>query len=39
MLVLFYNMTHVLLLGAINKYTRKYIYPKIANKKDEVIRV
>jgi hypothetical protein len=29
----------VLSLGAINKHTREYIYPKIANKKDEVIRV
>lgn len=30
-------MTHVLSLGAINKHTREYIYPKIANKKDEYI--
>lgn len=37
MLVLFYNMTHVLSLGAINKHTREYVYPKIANKKDEYI--
>jgi hypothetical protein len=30
-------MTHVLSLGAINKETREYIYPKIANKKDEYV--
>jgi uncharacterized protein YkuJ len=30
-------MTHVLSLGAINKKTREYIYPKIANKKDEYV--
>ena len=30
-------MTHVLSLGAINKHTGEYIYPKIANKKDEYI--
>ena len=30
-------MTHVLSLGAINKHTREYVYPKIANKKDEYI--
>ena len=30
-------MTHVLSLGAINKQTREYIYPKIANKKDEYV--
>jgi len=28
-------MTHVLSLGAINKNTDDYVYPKIANKKDE----
>ena len=28
-------MTHVLSLGAINKNTGDYVYPKIANKKDE----
>ena len=30
-------MTHVLSLGAINKHTREYVYPKIANKTDEYI--
>ena len=30
-------MTHVLSLGAINKLTGEYVYPKIANKKDEYI--
>jgi hypothetical protein len=31
-------MTHVLLsLGAINKHTGEYVYPKISNKKDEYI--
>ena len=30
-------MTHVLSLGAINKQTCKYVYPKIANKKDEYV--
>ena len=30
-------MTHVLSLGAINKFTGEYVYPKIANKKDEYI--
>lgn len=30
-------MTHLLSLGAINKRTHEYIYPKIANKKDEYI--
>ena len=30
-------MTHLLSLGAINKLTSEYIYPKIANKKDEYI--
>ena len=30
-------MTHVLSLGAINKLNREYVYPKIANKKDEYI--
>ena len=30
-------MTHLLSLGAINKQTGEYIYPKIANKKDEYI--
>ena len=30
-------MTHILSLGAINKLTGEYIYPKIANKKDEYI--
>lgn len=30
-------MAHLLYLGAINKNTRKYVYPKIANKKDEYI--
>lgn len=30
-------MTHVLSLGAINKHTREYVYPKIADKKDEYI--
>jgi hypothetical protein len=28
-------MTHNLSLGAINKFTGEYVYPKIANKKDE----
>jgi hypothetical protein len=30
-------MTHVLSLGAINKHTGEYVYPKISNKKDEYI--
>ena len=30
-------MTHLLSLGAINKLTGEYVYPKIANKKDEYI--
>ena len=30
-------MTHILSLGAINKVTGEYVYPKIANKKDEYI--
>lgn len=30
-------MTHVLSLGAINKLSGEYVYPKIANKKDEYI--
>jgi uncharacterized protein YkuJ len=30
-------MTHVLSLGAINKVNGEYVYPKIANKKDEYI--
>ena len=30
-------MTHVLSLGAINKLNGEYVYPKIANKKDEYI--
>jgi hypothetical protein len=30
-------MSHLLSLGAINKYTGKYVYPKKANKKDEYI--
>lgn len=30
-------MTHVLSLGAINKQTGEYVYPKIANKKDEYV--
>jgi len=30
-------MTHILSLGAINKQTGEYVYPKIANKKDEYI--
>lgn len=30
-------MTHVLSLGAINKHTGEYVYPKIANKKDEYV--
>lgn len=30
-------MTHILSLGAINKLSREYVYPKIANKKDEYI--
>ena len=30
-------MTHILSLGAINKLTGEYVYPKIANKKDEYI--
>jgi len=30
-------MTHVLSLGAINKLTNEYVYPKIANKKDGYI--
>ena len=30
-------MSHILSLGAINKLTCKYVYPKIANKKDEYI--
>lgn len=30
-------MTHVLSLGAINKLTSEYVYPKTANKKDEYI--
>ena len=28
-------MTHILSLGAVNKQTGEYVYPKIANKKDE----
>jgi|LauGreDrversion4_2_1035121.scaffolds.fasta_scaffold06554_3 hypothetical protein len=30
-------MSHILSLGAINKLTGEYVYPKIANKKDEYI--
>lgn len=30
-------MTHILSLGAINKQTGEYVYPKIANKKDEYV--
>ena len=30
-------MTHILSLGAINKITGEYVYPKISNKKDEYI--
>ena len=30
-------MTHILSLGANNKQTREYVYPKIANKKDEYV--
>jgi hypothetical protein len=30
-------MAHVLSLGAVNKLTGEYVYPKIANKKDEYI--
>jgi hypothetical protein len=30
-------MTHIISLGAINKTTNEYVYPKIANKKDEYI--
>jgi hypothetical protein len=30
-------MTHILSLGAINKITGEYVYPKMANKKDEYI--
>ena len=30
-------MTQLLSLGAINKFTGEYVYPKIANKKDEYI--
>ena len=30
-------MTHILSLGAINKLTGEYVYPKIANKKEEYI--
>jgi ssDNA-binding Zn-finger/Zn-ribbon topoisomerase 1 len=30
-------MTHILSLGAVNKQTGEYVYPKIANKKDEYI--
>jgi hypothetical protein len=30
-------MMHMLSLGAVNKLTREYVYPKIANKKDEYI--
>ena len=30
-------MTHILSLGAINKVTGEYVYPKMANKKDEYI--
>jgi competence CoiA-like predicted nuclease len=30
-------MSHILSLGAINKITQEYVYPKIANKKDEYI--
>jgi len=30
-------MTHIISLGAINKTTNEYIYPKIANKKDQYI--
>ena len=30
-------MTHIISLGAINKVTNEYVYPKIANKKDEYI--
>ena len=30
-------MTHILSLGAINKLTGEYVYPKIANKNDEYI--
>lgn len=31
------KMTHILSLGAINKLTGEYVYPKIANKPDEYI--
>ena len=30
-------MTHILSLGAVNKQTGEYVYPKIANKKDEYV--
>jgi hypothetical protein len=30
-------MSQLLSLGAINKVTSEYVYPKIANKKDEYI--
>ena len=30
-------MAKVILLGAINKNTREYVYPKVANKKDEYV--
>ena len=30
-------MSQLLSLGAINKFTGEYVYPKIANKKDEYI--
>lgn len=30
-------MSHILALGAINKVTREYVFPKIANKRDEYI--
>jgi hypothetical protein len=30
-------MSHILSLGAMNKHTREYVYPKIANKKDEYV--
>ena len=30
-------MSHTLSIGAINKLTGDYVYPKIANKKDEYI--
>jgi hypothetical protein len=30
-------MSKILPLGAINKKTREYVYPKVANKKDEYI--